>query len=106
MIYEIASLPVKADWLSAFKAAFGKVVHLLARARGYEGHLLTQGVETPSQFTLIVRWQTLDDHTQGFEPSSDHQGFMAGLETYLSAEPNVYHVRAEDSANGVDLLAN
>lgn len=106
MIYEIASLPVKADRLSAFKAAFGEVVHLLARARGYEGHLLTQGVETPSQFTLIVRWQTLEDHTHGFEPSSDHRGFLAGLEAYLAAEPHVYHVRAEDSANGVDLLAN
>lgn len=106
MIYELATLPVKADRVSAFRAAFGQVVHLLARARGYEGHLLTQGVETPSQFTLIVRWQTLEDHTQRFEPSSDHQGFMAGLEAYLSAEPYVYHVRAEDAADGVDFLAN
>ena len=105
MIYEIASLPVKADRLSAFKAAFGDVAHLLARARGYEGHLLTQGVETPSQFTLIVRWQTLEDHTQGFEPSNDHRIFMAGLEAYLAAEPLVYHVQAEDSAKELDILA-
>lgn len=105
MIHEIATLPIKADRLGAFKAAFGEVEHLLARARGYEGHLLTQGVETPSQFTLVVRWQTLEDHTQGFEPSSDHQVFMAGLEAYLAAEPLVYHVWADGSAQEIDILA-
>lgn len=105
MIYEIALLPVKTDQVSAFRRAFDEVTHLLARATGYEGHLLTQGVETPSHFKLIVRWQTLEDHTQGFEPSSDHQAFMMGLEDYLAAEPVVYHVRAEESAKEIDLLS-
>lgn len=105
MIYEIASLPVKTDRIDSFTRAFDEVAPLLARAKGYQGHRLMQGVETPSHFTLIVRWQTLEDHTQGFEPSSDHQAFMAGLEAFLAADPVVHHVRAEESANGADLLA-
>ena len=92
MIYEIAVLPVKADQVDSFQQAFGEVVHLLARAKGYEGHQLLQGVETPSQFNLIVQWQTLEDH-QRFEASQDHDVFMAGLEAYFSAEPDVYHLR-------------
>ncbi|MBZ2206989.1 antibiotic biosynthesis monooxygenase family protein [Massilia soli] len=105
MIYEIASIPVRTDQIDAFKTAFGEVTHLLARAKGYEGHLLTQGVETPSLFSLIVQWQTLEDHTQVFEPSEDHLVFMTGLQAYFAAEPSVCHVRAAFPHQGMDLSA-
>ena len=45
-----------------------------------------------NQFNLIVRWQSLEDHSPGFEQSEDHQRFMLGLEDYFSAEPMVYHI--------------
>lgn len=93
MIYEFALLPVKADQTGAFQRAFDEVVHLLARAEGYQGHWLMQGLETPSHFHLLVQWRSLEDHTQRFEPSEDHQVFMTGLEGYLDAEPSVFHVR-------------
>lgn len=93
MIHEIALLPVKSDQVDAFRRAFDDVAHLLSRAKGHEGHWLMQGVETPAQFHLIVQWRTLEDHTQGFEPSDDHQAFMSGLQAYLAAEPSVHHVR-------------
>lgn len=105
MIYEIASLPVRAGQADGFTKAFNDVTHLLTRAQGYEGHMLTQGIETPSHFTLIVQWQTLADHTQLFEPSEDHQVFMAGLERYFAGEPTVYHVRAASSGGRVDVLS-
>lgn len=101
MIYEIASLPVKADQINSFQRAFGDVTHLLSRAKGYGGHWLMQGLETPSHFNLIVRWQTLEDHTLGFEPSSDHELFMMGLQQYLAAEPVVYHVQPASSAEEI-----
>lgn len=105
MIYEIALLPLKTDQIDSFKRAFSEVTHLLSRAKGYHGHRLMQGVETPSHFTLIVQWQTLEDHTQGFEPSNDHQVFMMGLQEYLAGEPVVYHVRTADSTKGNDILS-
>lgn len=104
MIHEIAVLPVKPERVDAFERAFGEVAYLLVRAKGYEGHLLTQGVEKPSDFTLIVRWQSLEHHTQGFEPSDDHQVFIAGLQEYLAAEPSVAHVRAVALAEGRNIF--
>jgi len=92
MIYEIALLPVRRESIESFADAFAKVAPLLARATGYIGHMLAQGVETPEVFHLIVRWQSLDDHRLGFEPSEDHRMFMAGIEKYFSEEPTVYHV--------------
>ncbi|MBB4865727.1 heme-degrading monooxygenase HmoA [Pseudomonas nitritireducens] len=92
MIYEIALLPVRHGQIERFRQAFTEVAPLLCRAKGYCGHLLAQGIETPQHFNLIVRWQSLEDHTPGFEASADHQLFMNGLQDYLAAEPQVYHL--------------
>jgi len=92
MVYEIAVLPVHKERIETFRSAFAEVAPLLTRAKGYGGHMLAQGIETPEQFNLIVRWQSLEDHTPGFEASEDHRLFMLGLEDYFSEEPKVYHV--------------
>ncbi|TBU75829.1 antibiotic biosynthesis monooxygenase [Pseudomonas daroniae] len=92
MIYEIALLPVHKERIEAFRRAFAEVAPLLTRAKGYGGHMLAQGIETPEQFNLIVRWQSLEDHTPGFEASEDHRIFMLGLEEHFSEEPKVYHI--------------
>lgn len=102
MIYEIALLPVPKERTEPFKRAFAEVVPLLRRAKGYEGHMLAQGIETPHQFNLIVRWRSLVDHTPGFEESEDHRLFMMGLDEYLSEEPTVYHVKHVDSTTEDD----
>ena len=92
MIYEIALLPVRHEDVDTFRRAFAEVAPLLMRAKGYGGHLLAQGIETPHRFNLIVRWQSLEDHTAGFEASENHQVFMTGIQEYLSEEPTVYHI--------------
>jgi heme-degrading monooxygenase HmoA len=100
MIYEIALLPVHQEHLENFRRAFAEVAPLLSRAKGYRGHMLAQGIEDPQQFNLIVRWQTLEDHTPGFEASEDHRVFMLGLQDYFSEEPQVYHIAGEAFAIG------
>ena len=91
MIYEIAQLAVHKERAETFGQAFAKVVPLLSRARGYQGHVLARGIETPDVFNLIVMWRTLEDHTPRFETSQDHEVFMRGIEEYLSDEPRVHH---------------
>lgn len=100
MIYEIASLPIHPDRIERFKQAFATVEPLLTRAKGYGGHVLAQGIETPAVFNLIVRWATLEDHSPGFEESEDHRVFMSGLEEYFSEEPRVYHLEGAGFSSG------
>lgn len=100
MIYEIAQLPVHKAKTETFRRAFAEVAPLLSRANGYRGHFLAQGIETPELFHLIVRWQSLEDHTPGFEASDDHRMFMMGLQAYFSEEPRVYHIEAAAFATG------
>ncbi|OXM16397.1 antibiotic biosynthesis monooxygenase family protein [Paenibacillus herberti] len=100
MIYEIALLPVHKEHMESFRRAFAEVAPLLSRAKGYGGHFLAQGIETPQLFNLIVRWQSLEDHTPGFEASEDHRMFMMGLQEYFSEEPRVYHIEGAAFATG------
>ncbi|WP_280171592.1 antibiotic biosynthesis monooxygenase family protein [Agrobacterium pusense] len=99
MIYEIAVLPVQKDKISEFTQAFRGVVPLLTRARGYRGHVLAQGIETPEVFNLIVRWRSLDDHSPGFDASEDHEQFMGAIQEYFSGEPTVYHLEDDNSGS-------
>ncbi|WP_455273535.1 antibiotic biosynthesis monooxygenase family protein [Rhizobium herbae] len=98
LIYEIAQLPVHKERMETFRQAFAEVVPLLSRAKGYDGHLLAQGIETPELFHLIVRRRSLEDHTPGFETSEDHRLFMIGLQENFSKEPRVYHIEGADFA--------
>jgi heme-degrading monooxygenase HmoA len=100
MIYEIALLPVHKEHIENFRHAFTQVAPLLCRAKGYLGHMLAQGIETPQHFNLIVRWQTLEDHTPGFEASEDHGLFMLGLQEFFSEEPQVYHIEGAVFVSG------
>ncbi len=95
MVYEIALLPVHKEQIEQFRRAFAEVAPLLTRAKGYGGHMLAQGIETPQVFNLIVRCASLEDHTPGFEASEDHRMFMMGLEEYFSEDPKVYHIEGQ-----------
>ena len=99
MIYEIALLPVHAERIDEFRHAFAEVAPLLRRATGYGGHMLAQGIETPERFNLIVRWESLEAHTD-FEAGEDHRVFMLGLEEYFSEEPQVYHIEGAGFSAG------
>jgi heme-degrading monooxygenase HmoA len=100
MVYEIALLPVHKEQTEQFRRAFDDVAPLLSRAKGYGGHVLAQGIETPEVFNLIVRWRSLEDHSPGFEASEDHRVFMMGLEEYFSEEPTVYHIEGVPFTTG------
>lgn len=103
MIYEIALLSIQSEHIASFKRAFAEVAPLLSRAKGYGGHFLAQGIETPQQFNLIVQWQSIEDHTPGFEESEDHRKFMMGLQEYFAEEPTVYHVEGVGLSTALQL---
>lgn len=58
---------------------------------GYVDHELQRCLETPSQFLLLVRWETLEDHTVGFRGSPDYQEWKALLHSFYEPFPIVEH---------------
>lgn len=91
MILEMAVLQVKPGKASEFEAAFAVAAPIIAASPGYIAHELHRCLEDPDRFLLLVRWQTLEDHTEGFRGSPDYQRWKALLHHFYDPFPEVWH---------------
>lgn len=73
MILEAAILDVKLGEIDAFEAAFRQAQAIITSIAGYRGHQLQKCLESENRYLLLVNWQTLEDHTQGFRKSEEYQ---------------------------------
>lgn len=91
MILEVAVLDVKPGEATAFEAAFAEAEPLLARASGYEGHDLHRCLEVERRYLLLVRWASLEAHTEGFRGGPDYPRWKALLHAFYDPFPTVEH---------------
>ena len=94
MILESAVLDVKPGRAGEFEASFREAQEIIASMPGYRGHELLRCLETESRYLLLVRWDTLEHHTQGFRGSPQYQRWKALLHDYYDPFPSVEHYEA------------
>ena len=93
MILEVAVLDVRPGEEAAFEAAFGEAQAIISSMPGYLSHQLQRCVERDSRYLLLVEWQTLEAHTQGFRGSPEYQRWKALLHHFYDPFPTVEHYR-------------
>lgn len=91
MILEVAILNVRPAEEVAFESAFRRAALILAAARGYISHELRRSIEHTNQYILLVKWQTLEDHTTAFRGSPQYQEWKALLHHFYDPFPTVEH---------------
>jgi len=91
MILECAILDVKPGQAREFEAAFGNAQRIISASPGYLSHELRRCIETPNRYLLLVRWRTLEDHTEGFRKSAPYQEWKRLLHHFYDPFPNVEH---------------
>ncbi len=91
MILEIAQLQIKHGETPAFEAAFAQAQKIIATMSGYISHELQRCLENDHQYMLLVRWQTLEDHTVGFRQSAQYQEWRKLLHHFYDPFPTVLH---------------
>lgn len=91
MILEVATLNVVPDLTTEFEAAFAQAQRIISSMLGYVSHELGRCTETPNQYILLVRWQTLEDHEVGFRQSSQYQQWRQLLHHFYDPFPCVLH---------------
>ena len=91
MFLEIALIEVKLGDETAFEGAVAQAVPLFARAKGCGGVRLHRSVEFPSRYRLVVKWQTVEDHTVGFRSSENFQEWRRLVGRYFAGTPAVEH---------------
>ncbi|WEO75727.1 antibiotic biosynthesis monooxygenase [Cryobacterium sp. SO2] len=91
MIREHAILPVVPGQEDAFLVAFQHARPLIEAMAGFRGLSLSRSVEAPSSFLLLVDWDRLEDHTEGFRGSPEYARWKALLHPFYDPFPDVQH---------------
>jgi heme-degrading monooxygenase HmoA len=91
MILEAAVLKIKPGEGAKFAEAFPQAEKVLVQAKGYVSHELRPCIETRDRYLLLVRWQTLEAHTEGFRGSPLFQQWRGVIGPFFDAAPVVEH---------------
>lgn len=94
MILEAAMLNVKEGMESEFEQAFAEASSIIASKKGYIEHELQCCMEDVGKYLLLVRWQTLEDHTIGFRQSAEYENWKKLLHHYYDPFPTVEHFKS------------
>ena len=91
MILEVAILDVIPEKIQEFERAFNKAQNIIMSMSGYVSHELQSCIEIKNRYILLVKWQTLSDHTVGFRGSEEYQEWKILLHHFYSPHPTVEH---------------
>ncbi len=90
MVLEVALIDVTPGSEQAFCTAYEQAAALVADTPGCRSMRMTQGVETPTRFVLLVEWDSLEDH-QVFRDSDRFPQWRALIGPHFAAPPQVEH---------------
>ena len=91
MIIEHALLPVGPGREPEFEEAFAEAKALIASMPGFHRLTLSRCVERPGTYLLLVEWERLEDHTEGFRGSPEFQEWRRRLHHFYDPPPTVEH---------------
>lgn len=91
MILEVAMLQVKPGLTSDFERNFQIASGIISKMEGYIHHELKRCLEDPQKYVLLVKWETLEDHTIGFRGSAEYQEWKELLHHFYDPFPVVEH---------------
>jgi heme-degrading monooxygenase HmoA len=91
MILEHAVLQVIPGREQAFEADFAQAKSIIAASPGFRSLRLERCLETESRYLLLVEWETLEDHTEGFRKGSSFEEWRSLLHHYYDPFPTVEH---------------
>lgn len=91
MILEVAMLQVKPGLTVEFEHSFRIASKIISSMKGYISHELQKCLEDQNKYVLLVRWESLEDHTVGFRGSEEYQEWRKLLHHFYEPFPVVEH---------------
>lgn len=91
MIREVAILNVRTGQEAAFEQAMRRARPLIEASPGFGKLELRRCAEVRNRYLLLVDWQRIEDHTEGFRQSSRYQEWRALLHHFYDPFPTVEH---------------
>lgn len=92
MIYEVADIRIVPGQREAFEEAIRRgVTTVIANARGFIDYKVKRCIETPERYLLVIRWETLENHTKDFRESAAFGEWRAIVGPFFAGPPMVEH---------------
>lgn len=91
MITEHALITIQAGRQAEFEQQFLKARAVISQASGFVDLHLHRGIEAENTYLLLIRWQTLEDHTVGFRQSALFGDWRAIIGPFFAHPPVVDH---------------
>lgn len=91
MILEVAILNIKTGLSAEFEEAFQIAEKIISGMTGYISHQLQKCMEEPDKYILLVNWESLEAHTDGFRNSLAYQEWKRLLHHFYHPFPTVEH---------------
>jgi heme-degrading monooxygenase HmoA len=91
MIREHALLDVRQGQEESFERAFGAAKAIIASMPGFRSLTLDRGIEQPSRYLLLVEWDHIEDHIDGFRRSTEYEQWRQLLHHFYDPFPVVEH---------------
>ena len=93
MITEIAFLHIQEKESDLFEKAFSKAQTIISSMKGYIEHELLKCIEEADEYLLIVRWEKIEDHTEGFRKHEKYGEWEKLLHHFYNPFPVVEHYK-------------
>lgn len=93
MILEVAVLNIKKGLSKDFEKSFHEAQKIISSMKGYISHELKKSLEDEDKYILLVNWETIEDHEEGFRKSEAYQEWKKLLHHYYEPFPTVEHYK-------------
>jgi heme-degrading monooxygenase HmoA len=90
-VLEVAILNVIPGLEDDFIEAFSRAQNIISKMAGYISHRLKRCLEHNNRFILLIEWEKLSDHTEGFRGSKEYQEWKGLLHHFYDPFPTVEH---------------
>lgn len=90
MVLEIAQFDIAPGAEAAFREAYSAARGFLVSSPGCRSARMTQGVETPTRFVLLVEWDSVEQH-EAFRASDAFPQWRGLIGPHFANPPFVEH---------------
>lgn len=98
MILEHVVLDVRPGQAREFEDAFARAKPLITASPGCRSLALHRCMETADRYLLLVEWETLGDHLEGFRQSPPYEEWRRLLHHFYDPPPVVEHFEVVTTA--------
>jgi heme-degrading monooxygenase HmoA len=91
MVLELATIDIKHGTNADFEHALDQAQSVICKAEGYVGHQFQKCIEHDNRYILLIRWVTLEAHTEGFRNSELFKEWRGLIGQFFEKPPLVEH---------------